>query len=83
MKEVEPIMKEETLLDIICRIKCFIEKNELSYARDYVQLEIDNLKGITPEYCLKTRYAYDWYCKQCSNLNCSSNKNKKDENSLS
>ena len=41
-----------------------------------MQLEINNLKGTSEAKCKNTKYYYyDYYCKYCDNLKCSSNKN--------
>lgn len=68
-------MKELTMLDILTRLKTFIEKDERFEAKEYVKLEIENLKGITPIKCTNNMYAYNWYCDKCSITNCSNNKN--------
>lgn len=69
-------MEEKTMLEILNSIKVFLQKEQLYEAKHYLQLELDNLKGITQLKCQNTKYYYyDWYCKYCSNKNCSANKN--------
>ena len=63
------------MLEIIQKIKLFLNTDSLDLARDTVRLELDNLKGITEKRCKNTKYYfYDWYCKYCNNKNCASNK---------
>lgn len=70
-------MENVIMLDILKRIKMFLDDDSLDLARELAQLELDNLKGITQERCKNKKYNfYDWYCVYCSNLNCESNKNK-------
>lgn len=70
-------MENVIMLDILKRIKMFLDDDSLDLARELAQLELDNLKGITEQRCKNTKYYYyDWYCQYCSNLNCSSNRNK-------
>jgi len=59
--------------EILKRIEICLKKNANRIAVDYINLEIENLKGITEINCKSTKYYY--YCKCCSNLNCNSNKN--------
>lgn len=73
-KEVE-ILKELKMLEILNQIEVCIKRNSLDIAKDLIQLEVENLKGITQKNCSKTRYYfYDWACKYCLNMNCESNK---------
>ena len=63
------------MLDILKKIKMFLDDDSLDLARELAQLELDNLKGITEQRCKNTKYYYyDWYCQYCSNLNCSGNR---------
>lgn len=75
-------IKDKSLLEILNRLKIFLDREELSYVKDYVLLELGNFKDTTPYTCKNVIYDnYDYYCKICTNFNCSSNKNKRDENS--
>lgn len=68
-------MEELKMLEVLNRIKICIERDSLDIARDLIELEIENLKGITEQKCKNTKYYYyDWNCKYCSNLNCNQNK---------
>lgn len=62
--------------EILKRIEICLKNNVKRIAIDYINLEIENFKGITEINCKSTKYYYDDYCKYCSNLNCNSNKNK-------
>lgn len=68
-------MEESTMLQLLDRIKICIERGSLDIAKDLIELEIKNLKGVTEQRCKNTKYYYyDWNCKYCSNLNCNQNK---------
>ena len=68
-------MENLEMLEIIQKIKLFLNTDSLDLARDTVRLELDNLKGITEKRCKNTKYySYDWYCIYCNNKNCASNK---------
>lgn len=68
-------MENLEMLEIIQKIKLFLNKDSLDLARDTIRLELENLKGITEKRCKNTKYYfYDWYCKYCDNKNCASNK---------
>lgn len=69
-------MKEQVLLDIICAIKRFLENGEPDKAKEYVELEIKNILGLTPEDCKNTKYHF-WptYCKYCNIVRCPDNQN--------
>lgn len=70
-------MDEIKLLEVLNRLRICIERDSLMIAKDLVQLEINNLKGITEKNCKNTKYyCYGWACKYCSNLNCNQNSNK-------
>ena len=69
-------MEELKLLEILKRVKNILEQDNLFIAREYIQLEINNLKGLTQEKCKNTMYHfYPTYCQYCSNVNCADNKN--------
>ena len=68
-------MDEIKMLEVLKRLRICIERDSLMIAKDLVQLEINNLKGLTEKNCKNTRYYYD-NCKFCSNLNCNQNSNK-------
>ena len=68
-------MKRLKMLEILNQIEVCIERGSLDITKDLIQLEIENLKGITQKNCSNTRYYfYDWACKHCQNVNCESNK---------
>lgn len=71
-------MEELKMLELLNRIKICIERDSLDIAKDLIELEIENLKGITEQRCKNTKYYYyDWNCKYCENFNCSSSNNNK------
>ena len=67
-------MNNEKMLEILEKIRICLNRNSVDVAKELVNLEIDNLKGITEEKCKNTKYHF-WgsYCKYCSNTNCLSN----------
>ena len=69
-------MEETTFLEILKGIENCLERYSIDIANDLINLELDNLKGITEHKCQNTKYYFGSYCKYCSNLNCNSNKNK-------
>ena len=70
-------MEETTLLEVINRIKNLLEQRHWYEAREYTQLEINNITGATAEECKNTKYHfYPTYCKYCSNINCGDNPNR-------
>lgn len=74
---MEVTMEEATLLEIINRIKMLLESGHWIEAREYTDLEINNLTSTTAEQCKNTKYHfYPTYCKYCSNVNCKDNQNK-------
>lgn len=64
-------MEIQEMLDILEKIRICIKNDSLNIAKDFVNLEIENLKGITEKKCQNNKYAYEWYCSECNNLNCS------------
>lgn len=69
-------MQNENMLEIIKRIQLILELDHLYEAKEYIKIEIENLKGITEKNCKNSRYyCNDWYCKECRNFNCSGNMN--------
>lgn len=69
-------IKDKTLIEILKRVKMFLEQKELYETKLYVMLELGNFKDTTPYTCKNTIYKnYDYYCKICTNYNCSQNKN--------
>ena len=82
VNEYIKIITDKTLLEILNRIKLFLDREELYEAKLYVMLELGNFKDTTPYTCKNTIYDnYDYFCKTCTNYNCSSNISKRNENS--
>lgn len=70
-------MEDSKMIDILKRIKMFLKDDSLELARELTNAELENLEGISEQRCMNTKYYfYDFYCKYCENLNCSSNQNK-------
>ncbi len=68
-------MEDLKMLNLLKRIKLLLQRNSLTLAIDLIELEVENLQGITEKKCKNTIYPnYDWYCNDCYNLNCKSNK---------
>lgn len=67
-------MQNEQMLEILERIKICLDRDSLDIAKDYINLEINNLKGITELECKNTKYSWNNYCEKCRNLNCNRNK---------
>ena len=68
-------MEELKMLELLNIIKICIERDSLDIAKYLIELEIENLKGITEQRCKITKYYYDdWNCQYCSKLNCNYNK---------
>lgn len=64
-------MKEIKMLEILRRIEICLKRNSLYESKEYIKIEIENLKGITEKNCKSSRYyCDDWYCGECKNLNC-------------
>lgn len=68
-------MENAQVLDLLQRLKVCLDRDSVDIARELVTLEINNLEGKTQKRCKNTKYYfYDWGCKYCTNVNCSSNK---------
>lgn len=67
------MLEKVEVINILRRIKALLYYNSYFEAEEYINLEIDNLKKITPTKCKNTKY-YFRFCDKCSNKNCSSNK---------
>ena len=68
-------MERLKMLEILNQIEVCIERGSLDITKNLIQLEIENLKGITQKNCSNTRYYfYNWACRYCLNMNCESNK---------
>ena len=66
---------DDKLYKILEKTEICLKKNAKRIAINYINLEIENLEGVTEMKCKNTKYYYyDYYCKYCNNLNCNSNK---------
>lgn len=63
-------MENQKVLEILYKVKACLVRNEWAIARDFVKVEINNLKGVTPKKC---KPKYYWHCEYCSNFNCPRN----------
>ncbi len=69
-------MEKDVVLNILKATKNLLFYNDIVSAKEYVQLEIDNLEGTTPKKCKSPfRNSHFYYCDKCSNKNCPDNKN--------
>lgn len=67
-------MDKNIILNILKSAENLLVRNEISIAKEYIRLEIENLEGITPNKC---RFiSKPSHCNICHNLNCPDNKNK-------
>ena len=48
-------MEETKMLKILDTIRILLEKNCLFEAKEYIRIEIENLKGITQKKCRNTK----------------------------
>lgn len=67
-------MEKGNFLEILIRIRSCIKRNEIFVAKSYINLEINNLIGITEKECKKYKSFNSWYCYNCRNKNCGANK---------
>lgn len=65
------MLNNKDFIDILNRINILLLKDAQFEAREYIQLELENLKNITPQKC---KFKSFNYCNKCNNINC---KNKK------
>ena len=47
-------MEKEKFLEILKRIQLFLENDDLFEAKEYINLEIENIEGITEKNCKKS-----------------------------
>ena len=67
-------METISFLDILSRIRSCLLNDDRYIAKEYVELEINNLKGRTEKRCENKQYFGKSYCKYCLNVNCNENK---------
>lgn len=67
-------MNELKMLEILEQIEVCLKYNAETIAMDFIELQIDNLKGNTEKKCKDTSYYFYDYCTNCSNFNCNENK---------
>ena len=68
------MLEKQIVLDILKRTKNLLAHNAIFEAKEYLELEIHNLEGTTPQNC--NNIFKSFFCKKCSNLNCPANKNR-------
>lgn len=82
ISEYLKVIEDKTLLEVLNRVRRFLDREGLYEAKLYIMLELGNFKDTTPYTCKNTIYDnYDYFCKTCTNYNCSSNISKRNENS--
>ena len=67
-------MENTRFLEVLNRIRSCLLNNDKYVAKEYLRLEIDNLKGQTEKRCMNKKRFGKSYCKNCLNANCSENK---------
>ena len=75
---VEQMHPYARLSDVVRTMNLLIKKNGLYEAKKYMEIQINNAKGLTEQKCFKRKVRAD-YCKHCVNSFCNLNKTKKDE----
>lgn len=66
-------MEKEEVLIILDRIDNLLFYDDIALAKEYIMLEKDNLRGMTPKKCWGGKQEYS-FCRKCSNTNCPDNK---------
>lgn len=67
-------METISFLDILSRIRSCLLNDDRYIAKEYIVLEINNLRGKTEKRCMNKKRFGKSYCKYCLNANCSENK---------
>lgn len=67
-------MEKNAALDILKATEKLLYYDDISFAKEYIRLEIDNLEGTTPKKC-RSKFSNFYYCDKCTNKNCPDNKN--------
>ena len=67
-------MENIRFLGILDRIKSCLLNDDRYIAKEYIWLEINNLKGQTEKKCENKLYFGTNYCNYCLNENCNKNK---------
>lgn len=67
-------MENIRFLEIIGRIKSCLLNNDKYIAKEYLRLEINNLRGQTEKKCMNKKRFSKSYCNYCLNKNCRANK---------
>lgn len=70
-------METIKFLEVLSRIKSCLSNNDRYVTKEYVRLEVDNLRGQTEKKCENKLYFGTTYCNYCLNKNCNNNKNNK------
>ncbi len=74
-------MEIENFLKILKNIEILLKNGDLFETREYIKIEIENIRGITQINCKNRYYSfYNYYCDGCNNFNCSNNCNIKLKN---
>lgn len=67
-------MENTRFLEVLNRIRSCLLNNDKYVAKEYIGLEINNLKGQTEKRCMNKKRFGKSYCKYCLNKNCNENK---------
>ena len=67
-------MENTRFLEVLNRIRSCLLNYDRYIAKEYIGLEINNLKGQTEKMCENKQYFGANYCNYCLNVNCNENK---------
>ena len=74
----EVIKPYSRISEIVKMINLLMDMNKLYEAKKYIEIQIENIKGITEQKCFKRKVRAD-YCRHCKNEFCNLNETPKDE----
>ncbi len=66
------------IAEVVRTLNLLIDMNRLYEAKKYIEIQIENAKGITEQKCFKRKVRAD-YCKHCKNDFCNLNETPKNE----
>lgn len=77
-KTSEVIRPYNRISEIVKTMNCLIDRNRLYEAKKYIEIQLENIKGITEQKCYKRKVRTD-YCEHCVNTLCNLNVTSRDE----
>lgn len=72
----ETIKPYNRISEIVRTINLLIDKNRLYEAKKYMDIQLENIKGITEQKCFRRKFRKD-YCEHCVNQFCNLNRTQK------